>query len=115
MQREGVYIEKAGYWEKFEVWLKKNVVGGMIRAVMFIGALSSGIEAIEKYAPIVYANGCQFSVYASHFADYTTDSAKGFLAHMPKPPTPEDKQRQDLVIFSTGTLVYPLSGQWRPG
>jgi hypothetical protein len=114
LRNEGACLEKAGYWERFEVWLKKSVIGGPIYAVMLIGALVAGVEAIEKYGPIVWANGNQAISYVSHYAQFATDEAKGFLVHTTTPPTPEDKRRPDPVLFWTGSHVYPLSGQWQP-
>jgi ribosomal protein S15P/S13E len=113
--QEGAKIEKRGFWGDFEVWTKTTIIGGVLMAVLFIaGVVIPGVETIYKYGNIIYTNHNQIVDYADHFAQYAKDQAKGFLVHTPKPPTEEDKQHQDMAIFPTGSLVYPVSGDWRP-
>jgi hypothetical protein len=112
LQREGTYVEKVGWWENFEVWLKKSIIGSTVCAVLLIGSVISSVESIEKYAPIVLASAQQAISYVNHYADYAADEAKGFLVRTTALPTQEDKQRPDLVLFATGSCVYPLPGKW---
>ena len=60
--KEGAYIQKVGFWDRFEVWLKKTVVGQVLIAVIFIGGVISGLEAINKYGTIIYTNREQIVV-----------------------------------------------------
>ena len=108
------FIEKKGFWDGFEVWLKKTIVGGIILAVIFIGELSDGIQAIQKIGYVIYSSRENVANYASHFAQYAKDSAKGFLVHTETPPTEEDKKHQEWTIFPTGSQVYPVTGSWTP-
>jgi len=112
MQREGVSMRKLGWWENAEVWLKTTIIGGAILAVCFIGSFTTGIEAISKYGPIVLVDGTYVADYVSHYTQFATVPAKGFLVYTPHPPTVEDKLHADMVIFSTGSHLLPLSGSW---
>ncbi|MBE0545373.1 MAG: hypothetical protein IH623_28875 [Verrucomicrobia bacterium] len=112
--QEGNKIEKKGFWGDFEVWTKTTIIGGVLMAVLFVTNVVRSVETIYKYGNIVYSNTERIKDYAQHFADYTKDKAIGFLVHTDKPPTEEDKKYQQWAIFPTGSLVYPISGSWKP-
>jgi hypothetical protein len=111
----GSKYEKAGVWDGFEVWMKRSILGNILLAVIFIGSLVSGIEAISKYGTIVWANHEQIVSYVSTFANYATEQTKGVLAYINTMPTAEDMQYQQWPIFPTGTQLYPISGSWHIG
>jgi hypothetical protein len=83
-------------------------------AVIFIGAVATGIETLGKYGTIIYTNREQIVEYVENFGQYAKDKGKGFLVHTELPPSEDDKKHQDWVIFSTGSNAYPLSGSWHP-
>lgn len=114
LRKEGAWIEKLGYWNrnKFEVWLKRNIIGNILLAVIFIGGVTDGLEAISKYGCIIYASGQQIASYVNNFAWHSTSEAKGFLVHTTQPPTPEDKNHKEWVIFPTTAQIYPVTGSW---
>lgn len=112
MQQEGVSMKKLGWWGHLEVWAKTTILGGVVLAICFIGSFRDGVETIAKYGPIVWVDGTYIASYVNHYAEHATEQAKGFLAHTSIPPTPEDKLHADMVIFSTGSQIFPLSGSW---
>jgi hypothetical protein len=112
--KDEAYIEKQGFWDGFEVWLKRKIVGQVVLAVVFVGSVTAGLEAINKYGTIIYTNKEHIIQYVNNFGHYAADQARGFLVHSEKPPTDEDKKHQDQVFFSTGSLVYPVTGKWSP-
>jgi hypothetical protein len=107
-------LDKQGFWNGFEVWLKTTILGSVVLSVIFVGEISDGIQAIQNIGNLIYTNKATISYYADHFADYAKDKAIGFLAHTDNPPTEEDKQFQQWAIFPTGVSLYPASGEWRP-
>ncbi len=115
LTNKGSKYEKVGFWDGFEVWMKRSIIGDILLAVIFIGGLVAGFEAIHKYGTIVWANQEQIINYASAFADYATQQTKGVLAYINTPPTSEDMQHQQWPIFPTGTQLFPISGNWRIG
>ena len=106
-------IKKLGFWDRMEVWLKTTVCGGIVLAVIFIGELKDGACAIYDFGNLVYTNRDKIEYYALHFVDYAKTQAIGLLIHTENPPTEEDKQYPQLAIFSTGSLIYPLSSGWQ--
>ena len=115
LRKDGAFMQKVGYFERFEVWLKKTIVGQLVLAVIFVGGFAAGVETVAKYGSIIYTSRPQIEHYIAHLADYTKDQAKGLLAHTDRPPTREDIERKEWVIFPTGTNVYPVSGSWQIG
>ena len=111
---DGSRLDKQGFWNGLEVWLKTTILGSVVLSVIFVGEISDGIQAIQNIGNLIYTNKATISYYADHFADYAKDKAIGFLAHTDNPPTEEDKQFQQWAIFPTGVSLYPASGEWRP-
>src|ERR1017187_2137699 len=62
--KEGAFIEKKGFWDGFEVWLKRTIVGNLLLAVIFIGGVLTGLDEINKYANIVYTKREQIINYS---------------------------------------------------
>lgn len=115
LPESGSKYEKAGFWDGFEVWMKRSIFGNILLAVIFVGSLIAGIEAINKYGTIVWANQDQIISYVSTFADYATQQTKGVLAYVNSLPSAEDLQHQTWPIFPTGTQLFPISGSWHIG
>jgi hypothetical protein len=114
LMQESAVLRKKGFWDKFEVWLKTSITGGALLAVIFIGEVKDGIDAIHDIGTIVFSNRETIELYIEHFSDYTKENPKGLLVHTENPPTDEDKQRQEWAIFPTGSYVAPLSASWHP-
>ena len=107
-------ITKLGFWNKFEVWKKTSIIGGILIAIIFIGEIKDGLDAIKDIGLFVYANTDEIAYYTSHFADYSKELAKGLLAHTDSPPTEEDKERAGWAILPTGVQLFPVLGSWKP-
>jgi hypothetical protein len=114
LMRDAAALKKKGFWGKFEVWLKTTICGGVLLAVIFIGEVKEGIDAIRDFGTLVYSNRETIELYIDHFSDYATEQAKGLLVHTENQPTEEDKLHQEWAIFPTGSYVAPLSSGWNP-
>lgn len=114
LKTEEVFLVKLGWYDKFEVWAKKSIVGGVIMAIIFIGGFINGIEKITEYGNIIYTNRDKLTTYIDHFPDYVKNSPLSFLIVPPTQQTEEDRQKQEEYevrdIFATNTEIYPISG-----
>lgn len=107
LMRDAATLEKKGFWGKFEVWIKTSICGSIIFAVIFIGEVKDGIDAIRDFGTLVYSNRETIASYIEHFSDYASQQAKGLLVHTENPPTEEDRRHQEWAIFPTGSYVAP--------
>jgi hypothetical protein len=112
LQAEQAYIQKLGYWDRFEVWCKKSIIGNMLLCVILIGGILQGFEYIGKYSKILYADGQQLITYIDNYAQHADEKPVGYVVRKDTPPSDEDRRQPDPVIFNTGSLVYPVSGNF---
>jgi hypothetical protein len=114
LQQEHAYIQKLGYWDRFEVWCKRTIIGNLLLAVILIGSVLHGIDYIDKYSVMIYVNGQQLISYVNDYTRHAKEKPIGYIVRKDIPPTEEDKHQPDPVIFTTGTQLYPNSGSWHP-
>ena len=112
LQAEQAYIQKLGYWDRFEVWCKKTILGNLVLAVILIGGILQGFEYINKYSKIIYADGQQLIAYVDDYAQHAKEKPFGYVVQKDTPPSEEDKHQPDPIYFTTGSAVYPASGNW---
>ena len=115
--KDGAYIEKAGWFGKFEVWLKRSFIGGLVLAIILVGGFIGGVEKISEYGYAIHSNREVISEYIDIFSDYAKDEAHTFLVSTSPNPTEEDKQHMQELnqwgIMPTGTYVAPLSSSYK--
>ncbi len=112
--KEGTKLEKKGYWNGVEVWLRTTIIGGIVLAVILFGDFINGCELIYKYGNLIYTNHDAITEYVSNFAHYAKDKTIGFLVDTTPKPTEEDKKYLQWGSFPTGSALYPASTDWRP-
>ncbi len=112
--KEGSKLEKRGYWNNFEVWLRTTIIGGIVLAVILIGDFINGVEKLYEVGYLIYTKHEVIADYTTNFAKYTKDKAIGFLVDRNKQPTEEDKKYPQYAMLTSGTSLYPVSGDWRP-
>lgn len=117
LMKDGAYMEKAGWFGKFEVWLKRSLIGGLVLAVILIGGFISGLEKMTEYGYAIYSNREVISEYIEVFSDYAQDEAHTFLVSTSPSPTEEDKEQMKQLdqwgIMPTGSYFAPLSSSYK--
>jgi hypothetical protein len=115
--KEGAYLEKAGWFEGVEVWLKRTFIGGCVLAIILVGSFISGIGAIADFGQTIYVHREVMGSYISEFADYAKEQTNTFLVSESPTPTEEDKRHMtelnQWAIMPTGSQFAPLSGSYQ--
>lgn len=101
LNNEGARIERLGYWDRFEVWLKRSFWGGVILAVIFFGEIVDGVEAIGKYGPRLYGSGQQIVSYIGRFSRHTIVVSTDPATSTSPMPLQEDGPHERRVALAT--------------
>ena len=105
LRQEETQMERLGYWGRFEVWLKRSFLGGAILAIIFLGELNHGLEAVSKYGRLVYTSWQPLAGYAQNFARYTTVVSTDLATPTSTMPIQENGPHEKRVALSMAGTV----------
>lgn len=116
--REQVFLQKVGWYENFEVILKRSKLGGVVLMVAFIGSVGGGVQIIYNTSVKVVECSVNITSYSKGLFDSAPDQAKGLLVYTPPQPTPEDKEKLPIHLHqsnhvATGGVIVPMSGDYK--